>query len=144
MNLLKIIKLNIRGIKHKINDLKFLVSGNSPDVISLNETFLSFKSLSHKLKGFVHYRLDRQSYGGGVLLYIKNNIKHNNIEYINIEGHEVIRCRVYKNSNSKEYIILSTIYIPLQNNINPELITLINKGNFIILGDLNCKHLKLG
>ena len=144
MECLKIIQLNICGIKHKINDLKCLVSENSPDVICLNETSLSSKSLSPKLKGFVHYRLDRSSYGGGVLLYIKNNIKHNNIEYIDIEGHEIIQCKVYKNNNSQEYINISTIYVPPQNNINLELITLINQDNSIILGDLNCKHLKWG
>ena len=77
------------------------------------------------------------------MLLIKDKIKHSNIRKINIEGHEILQCKIFPNYNNK-YINLNAIYVPPNRKINLDILELINTENTIIVGDLNCKHTKWG
>ena len=67
--------LNINSLKNKFEDLKFIINRNL-DIILLSETKLddSFPSAQFILMHFsIPYWLDRNSNGGGLLLYYREN-----------------------------------------------------------------------
>ena len=87
--------LNINSIKNKFDSLSFMVENNA-DILLISETKLddSFPSGQFKICGFsMPYRYDRNSMGGGLLLYIRDDIptkllKHDfetNIENLSVE-----------------------------------------------------------
>ena len=87
--------LNINSIRNKFDSLSFMVENNA-DILLISETKLddSFPSGQFKICGFsMPYRYERNSMGGGLLLYIRDDIptkplKHDfgtNIEYLSIE-----------------------------------------------------------
>ena len=71
--------LNINSLRNKFEALQFIINRNL-DVILLTETKLddSFPSAQFMLKNFgIPYRLDRNSNGGGLLLYVREDIPSN-------------------------------------------------------------------
>lgn len=73
---------NARSIKHKITELKSLVSMYKPHALALTETWLS-EQYSDAYIGLSEYniiRRDRTAHGGGVLLAIKNRFSYSIIE----------------------------------------------------------------
>ena len=68
--------LNINSVRNKFEALKFIININI-DIILLSETKLdgSFTSAQFMLKNFgIPYRLNRNSNGGGLLLYVCEDI----------------------------------------------------------------------
>ena len=68
--------LNIYSLRNKFEALQFIINRNL-DIILLSETKLndSFPSAKFMLKNFgIPYRLDRNSNGGGLLLYVRDDI----------------------------------------------------------------------
>ena len=68
--------LNINSLRNKFEALQFIINRNL-DIILLSETKLddSFPSAQFMLKNFgIPYRLDRNSNGGGLLLYVRDDI----------------------------------------------------------------------
>ena len=84
--------LNINSIRNKFDALSFIIDTNI-DILLISETKLgdSFSSPQFRLKGFcTPYTLDRNSKGGGLLLYFREDIPLNsgstcNIETISVE-----------------------------------------------------------
>ena len=90
--------LNIDSIRNKFDSLSFMIENNI-DIMLVSETKLddSFSSVQLKICGFsMPYRYDRDSVGGGILLYIRDDIptkvlKHDfwtNIENFSVEIYE--------------------------------------------------------
>ena len=127
--------LNINSIRNKFDYLSFMVESNA-DLLLISETKPddSFPSGQFKICGFsMPYRYDRNSMGGGLLLYIRDDIltkllKHDfgtNIENLSVEINLRKRKLIYKNLNHFNYL-------------NPDF----NKyskvwDNFIFMGDFN-------
>ena len=68
--------LNINSIRNKFEALKFIIDNNI-DIFLISETKLddSFPSAQFLIKGFsALYRVDRNSKGGGLLFYIREDI----------------------------------------------------------------------
>ena len=68
--------LNINSLRNKFEALQFIINRNL-DIIVLSKTKLddSFPSTQFMLKNFgIPYRLDRNSNGGGLLLYVRDDI----------------------------------------------------------------------
>ena len=68
--------LNINSIRNKFDALSFIIDTNI-NILLISETKLDdlFSSAQFKLKGFcIPYRLDRNSKGGGLLLYFGEDI----------------------------------------------------------------------
>ena len=68
--------LNINSLRNKFEALQFIINRNL-DIILLSETKLddSFPSAQFMLKNFgIPYRFDRNSNGGGLLLYVREDI----------------------------------------------------------------------
>ena len=90
--------LNIDSIRNKFDTLSFMIENNI-DIMLISETKLddSFSSVQLKICGFsMPYRYDRNSMGGGILLYVRDDIptkvlKHDfwtNIENFSVEIYE--------------------------------------------------------
>ena len=140
---LKVMQINIRGLKNKKQDLEVLIVDNNPDIICLNETLLKHDQ-SLKIKGFNTISLNRQTttFGGGVMILIKDHIQYDEITKIHINRHEIVQCRL--KCSELDYIYIASIYVPPTAKIDNEILETINKDNTIIVGDMNCKHLKWG
>ena len=87
--------LNINSIRNKFDSFSFMVE-NNVDILLISETKLddSFPSCQSIVRGFsMPYRYDRNSMGGGLLQYIRDDIpnkllKHDlgtNVENLSVE-----------------------------------------------------------
>ena len=68
--------LNINSIRNKFDSLRDMVSNNI-DILLISETKIddSFPSAQFSMAGFsIPYRLDTTRFGGGVLLYVREDI----------------------------------------------------------------------
>ena len=68
--------ININSIRNKFEDLKLLIQDNV-DILVVTETKLddTFISAQFYMEGFkTPIRLDRNSFGGGIVIYIRENI----------------------------------------------------------------------
>ena len=68
--------LNINSIRNKFDQLKLLILGNI-DILVVIETKLdeTFETANFILDGFSEpFRRDRDSHGGGILIYVRNDI----------------------------------------------------------------------
>ena len=68
--------LNINSIRNKFHELKSLITGNI-DVLVVTETKIddSFPTAQFFIDGYsAPYRLDRNRHGGGILIYVRDDI----------------------------------------------------------------------
>ena len=74
-NILIIAQLNISSLRYKFDSLVEILHTN-PDILLISETKIdsSFPTAQFKIEGYTTYRLDRNSNGGGILLYVREDI----------------------------------------------------------------------
>ena len=134
--------ININSIRYKFDQLVYGVKGKV-DVLMITETKLddSFPTMQFNIEGYHTFRLDRNEYGGGILLYVRDDIpskfipmKNSTIEgffiELNLRKKKWLLCCTYNPSRSFISDHLSTI----GNNID---LLLANYENFFLMGDLN-------
>ena len=76
INRLVLAHLNINSLSAKFDQLKLLI-GKNIDILVLTETKIdnSFPSAQFRIEGFsMPFRLDRNRFGGGVLIYVREDI----------------------------------------------------------------------
>jgi len=84
--------LNIHYLFPKFDEIKHLLDENNEiDVLGLGETFLSssFSDSEFQLKNYQLFRRDRQSNGGGIVVYVKSNypcIQRHDLEIDSVES----------------------------------------------------------
>ena len=134
--------ININSIRYKFDQLVYGVKGKV-DVLMITETKLddSFPTMQFNIEGYHTFRLDRNEYGGGILLYVRDDIpskfipmKNSTIESffieLNLRKKKWILCCTY---NPKRSFISGGLSIT-GNNID---LLLANYENFFLIGDLN-------
>ena len=142
MNRPIIVQLNINSIRNKFQFLEKEVRDNL-DILLISETKLddSFLSAQFLLDGFSKpYRLDRCSNGGGILLYIRDDIPARLLS--NSNKTESIFVEI--NFRKKKWLIFAS-YNPHKSNISNHLHHLSkgldnyigNYDNILLLGDFN-------
>lgn len=105
-----IIHLNVRSIRNKIDSLNAIVSDF--DIACFTETHLDHKISNNDilLDGFdIVFRKDRNSYGGGVIIYTSNNIRSRrriDLESANTE------CIWIEIDNLTSRLLLCCVYRP--------------------------------
>ena len=116
VNNLTIASLNINSLRYKFDQLKVIIQ-DSIDILIIQETKLddTFPNGQFLLSGFLPpFRKDRNSHGGGVMVYIRENIpakiincKHlpNDIEGIFVE----------MNFKNNKWLLFGTYHPPNQN-----------------------------
>ena len=74
-NRLIIAQLNINSLRNKFDSLVRMLH-NNPDILLISETKIDFSSpiAQFQIEGYTTYRLDRNANGGGILLYIWEDI----------------------------------------------------------------------
>ena len=74
-NRLIIAQLNINSLRYKFDSLVEILHSNV-DILLISETKIdsSFPTAQFKIEGYTTYRLDRNSNGGGILLYVREDI----------------------------------------------------------------------
>jgi glutaredoxin-related protein len=81
-NKLKILQININGIRNKINELNLLISKTKPDVITIQESKLTADSKTPFINGYTPSRKDQDrvlNKGGGLLTYISSKLTFSEI-----------------------------------------------------------------
>ena len=136
--------ININSIRNKFDFLAEGISGNI-DVLLVTETKLdsSFPRAQFFIQGFTDpYRLDRNKHGGGIILYIREDIPSKLIES---EGN-IESLFVELNIRKKKWLLCGT-YNPHYNTISNHLsiigkkldILLSKYDHFVCFGDLNAE-----
>ena len=143
LNKLIFAHLNINSIRNKFEELISQVKG-TVDVLMISETKIddSFPIANFLIDGFSQpYRIDRNSSGGGIMLYVREDIPSNllKVETLSIEGFYVeLKLR-------SENWLISCSYNPDRNAIGNHLEALSDfldfhsssYNNIFILGDFN-------
>ena len=136
---------NINSLRYKFEELKDIVKSNV-DIIILSETKIddSFPTNEFLINGFsVPFRADRNKNGGGILVYIRDNIRaillqiNTEIEsicfHINLRNRKWFICAAYnpqKNLSSSFFKVLTTCVE----------IYLTQYDNLLIIGDFNVEE----
>ena len=110
--------LNINHLCNKIVDLRSMLKVVDLQYISISETKLdaSFPNSQFKIEGyhFPPFRRDRNSHGGGLMVFIKNDIIVTRVtEYRPLE----IECICTKITISKKHWLIFSIYRPPKSNL---------------------------
>lgn len=130
---------NVRSLKNKFHEIETLPkTENNPDIIALTETWLN--PTNENLYQIANYEAiynSRTSRGGGIVLYVKQNINYKILLNKTINSVEIltILLKVPNLTITLLYkppqINLETLESVLQNNI------ISNKRQHIIMGDIN-------
>ena len=108
--------LNARGILNKMDELKIRIEENDWKIIAIAETWLtqSIDLAEIHVDGFKCYRKDRccvkPGEGGGVLLYVKNDIVSSECTDINQIRSESVWCTVINKSGNAEELLVGVCY----------------------------------
>lgn len=144
---IKLFCQNIRGLRSKIYEIYLLLKTHHPDIIALQETYLSDKNklIIPGYKIFKSVR-NRNPRGGGVAIIAKEDLEPYLIDNSNLTGFEntefvTISVR-FRNSTR---LNVTSVYIPPSKQIiHNELQTIFSNNVSIVMGDFNCRHISLG
>lgn len=145
----KIAHLNIRGIKHKIDQVKVLLFSHNFKIFCLSETFLEPDRLSivYEIPGYDLIRKDRGSGGGGLLCYIDSSIKYDRQQVLDDLMGESITLKIIQ-TVSRPFIV-SFIYRPPDSLVswNSKFVDHVEQcsavcGELMFLGDFNINLLE--
>ena len=134
---LKILQWNCRGIYRKILELKHHIANlsHTPDILALQETHLVQK-YTPRIRNYTLIRKDRDVHGGGVCLFIKNNLPYNEVCLGNIGAIEA-QCIAIQD------VRIINVYIP-PNRRPPqshfERLFAARTSRSVFIGDFNAHH----
>ena len=140
--------LNINSIRNKFEQLKVIFKDRI-DILMISETKIdsTFPESQFFIEGYSKpYRLDRTKHGGGILIYIREDIASKNLKHYCFPNDIESMLLEIKFRNKKW--LLCGGYNPNKNSINyflehigKALDTYLGKyDNIILLGDFNCEE----
>ncbi len=149
INKIVLATLNINSIANKFDQLKLII-GNNIDVLVLTETKLddSFPTAQFSIEGFsTPYRLDRNRHGGGVMIYVREDIPSKQLKrrgfQCDIEG-----IFIELNLRKEKWLLLGTYHPPsvpdayyfdkISNSLDLYLDTY---DKFVLTGDFNAEEI---
>ena len=129
-------QLNIHSLRYKFDSLKCLVKDKTA-LLVVTETKLdeSFPSTQFSIDGFSKpVRLDRTSQGGGIIIFIRENISHKVLEKISSDtDDESIFVEITLRNNI--WLLIACYNPEKSQNVETTLNTLIKKyDNIVMLG----------
>ena len=137
----QILQWNVRSLRSRRSELLLLLDSHDFFCLCLQETRTNIETFT-KIKNFQHYFSNQgPTLHGGAAIFIKNNIPHNYIE-LNTNLHAVaINIQL-----DRKYTICSIYLPPTVPFPEHEIIQLLSQlpKPFIILGDLNARHMAWG
>ena len=136
--------LNINSLRYKITELREILMKSNLEIFTVSETKLDdqFPDNLFHVDGYHIFRRDRNSFGGGLMTFIKSDIPSRRREQFE-SAHIEMTCVEITISKRKWAVI--SVYRPPRSSINTffsELtkfldIIIDNYDNLLILGDLN-------
>lgn len=148
---IKIIQWNCRGIRSKINELKYFLSVTKPHIVCLNETNLhDFDDYRLSIPDFLTIEPSRREDGRGVAILIQKNLVFSPIFIDNHFRNSPIEVVGVKLSISDLDLSIFTLYISPSFNVSQSQLnrvtTLISNCNSQILinGDFNAHNILWG
>ena len=120
VNKLIIGSLNINSISNKFDQLRLLVDGKV-DILIITETKLdsTFPSSQFMIKGYSEpYRLDRNRNGGGVLIYIREDIPSKNLISHTLPS-DIEGLFIELNLRNSKWLLFGTYHPPSQVFLSP-------------------------
>jgi hypothetical protein len=119
--------------------LEIFLHANSIGIAAISETKLSPK---HKFSilGYKTYRSDRTQFGGGVMLFVANELRHEALILCLIRSLEATAIALQLQNNSQQTCVAA--YLPPTATItSTDLDAILSTHDTVIIaGDLNCKH----
>ena len=107
---------NINHVLNKFDELFMLTKRFSPSVIAITETFLdaTLPDDAVSINNYTVTRKDRSSVGGGVLLYIANNLKFTRLTDFESDNYEVLWVSVRPSQLPRplSLLIFAVVYCP--------------------------------
>ncbi len=147
---LKILQININGLSNKIKELELLIHDVKADIVTVQETKLTQNSKTPKILNYTSIRKDRTyNKGGGLIIYVKNNITFTNNNIPQIINQNFIELQLITlHLTPKKQIQIANIYIPPSNTTNQNQTNedndikqcinyITSTPNSIITGDIN-------
>ena len=103
---LHIAHLNIHFLYPKLDEIKFLTNNQNIDIFCLCETFLNHQFSDNELQitDYNMFRKDRQSHGGGLMVYTKSNLACIHRDDLETEDTEILWLEV-KNNRQKPFLL---------------------------------------
>ena len=116
---LKIVSQNIRSMPKNFEEFYLDIRNLNFDIIALNETWLSeeMAEIYTNLPGYNSVFKNRNTYGGGVLFFIRKNISFEKIEDLCISDSNM-ECIFLKIELENELFIVGNIYRPPSGKMN--------------------------
>ena len=135
-NNLKILQLNINGIKGKVDELADFLHTNQIKIASIQETKLSKNSKDINIPNYTFLRQDRKrNSGGGLCFFIHESVQFQALPSPLVN--EQIESQIIKVNSTK----IVNIYIPPSSSctpgFEPTIAPLLPDGDAIITGDFN-------
>ena len=139
-----IANLNINSLPNKFEEVKEWLGCRAIDILSIQETKIdrTFPNSQFHIDGYKLFRRDRAKGGGGILIYINDNI---------IATKETTSCKsleaiLLDMQIGKRHFVLISAYKPPNvdnNTLNTDLCKVLDQAfnlseNVICMGDLNC------
>jgi hypothetical protein len=136
---LRITAWNGNSVTLKKQELECFLYTNKIDIAAINENKLLPKN-RFSIPGYSVYRLDRNKFGGGVMLITNNNIRHDHFALPNMDRLEAIAVCIYLHNN-KQPLFVSTYLAPAAPVVRTDLDKIFSAFTSVVLiGDLNSKH----
>lgn len=127
---------NARSVFNKRVELIDFIIKNNIDFAAISETHLTNK-VKFNIKGYHIYRFDRNRYGGGVALIIKDKINHYQIIIPSLVSAEAIAVKI----TGVDSFVFVSAYIP-HKLVDSDLSTLMKLDNKVcVAGDFNSRHI---
>ena len=147
---LNIMHLNIHYLHSKLDEIKILLYEQpNIDIICLCETFLTDKFPDEELvlDNYQLFRKDRNTHGGGLVIYVKNNLICKSRDDLQVNGIEALLLEV-KHEYQKPFFLAYTYRPPSSNhtwtlefeNILEQIY--IENKEIVLLGDFNINLLE--
>ena len=109
-----IASLNINSIRNKFDQLSSVIQGNV-DLLVVNETKVdsTFPTAQFTMEGYTTYRLDRDKNGGGIMIFIREDIPSKILQNHNLPEHiEAVPIEV--NLRKTKFLFLAIYHPPSQ------------------------------
>ena len=130
---------NVRSLLPKISEVQLLLSRTKAAIFAASETWLdsTVGDGEVRIPGFNIIRRDRNRNGGGVALFIRDNIAYNPRPDHEIDGLEAVWVKLLF-PQSKGILVSSIYRPPNDSSFLPKMESKIDPGTeFYVLGDLN-------
>lgn len=142
---LRVLQWNCRSILSAVTDLLYLISQNSPDVILLQETWLSSGQTFH-LPNYKCFRLDRNSRGGGIAFFIASKFCHRaKVVFQTMSSdHEVLVLEIETPGSGPITLVNSYFPIGVKDERILDSAQSLCRPNTLLAGDFNSHHVSWG